>query len=85
MIFFEKYVGPILEAGRSKWKRITPIPEIAHVHMLCSLLEVLIVPTNLPADSPKEWYEIYFVFAAIWAFGSACFKAQVTKFEFFIQ
>ncbi|BET02170.1 Dynein, axonemal heavy chain [Nesidiocoris tenuis] len=81
MIFFEKYVGPILEAGRSKWKRITPIPEIAHVHMLCSLLEVLIVPTNLPADSPKEWYEIYFVFAAIWAFGSACFKAQIVDWR----
>jgi len=29
------------------------------------------------SDCPKEWYEIYFVFACVWAFGAAMFQDQV--------
>ena len=39
--------------------------------------QVLLTPENTPADCPKEWYEIYFVFAAVWAFGGAMFQDQV--------
>lgn len=31
------------------------------------------------SDCPKEWYEIYFVFACVWAFGAAMFHDQVQK------
>lgn len=41
------------------------------VQMLCHLLECLLTDEDIPADCPKETYELYFVFAAIWAFGGA--------------
>lgn len=77
LILFDKYIPPCLEALRAKVKTITPITEIAHLHMLCFLLDAFLVPVNVPSDCPKEWYEIYFVFACIWAFGSALFQDQL--------
>jgi dynein heavy chain len=35
---------------------------------------------NSISDCPKEWYEIYFVFACVWAFGAAMFQDQVHEF-----
>ena len=67
--------------------KITPISSISHIQLLCALLEALIIPANTPPDSPREQYEIYFVFALIWAYGSALFhdgqqdsKAEFSKF-----
>jgi dynein heavy chain len=34
---------------------------------------------NSISDCPKEWYEIYFVFACVWAFGAAMFQDQVPE------
>lgn len=47
---------------------------MAHVQMLCHLLDCLLVPENTPADCPKEWHDIFFVFACVWAFGSAMYQ-----------
>lgn len=47
------------------------------VQTLCHLLECLLTEENIPADCPKETYELYFVFAAIWAFGGAIIQDQV--------
>lgn len=47
------------------------------IQMLCYLLECLLTKEDIPADCPKEIYELYFVFAAIWAFGSAVIQDQV--------
>lgn len=47
---------------------------MAHVQMLCHLLECLLIPANLPNDCPKEVHELYFVFSCVWAFGSAMFQ-----------
>lgn len=47
------------------------------VQMLCYLLECLLTPEHTPPDCPKELYELYFAFAAIWAFGGALFQDQV--------
>lgn len=44
---------------------------------LCSLLDCLLTEDNTPADSPRELYEIYFVFACVWAFGGALFQDHV--------
>lgn len=49
------------------------------VQMLCYLLECLLTPENTPPDSAKELYELYFVFAAVWAFGGAMFQDQVLR------
>ncbi|KAL1129229.1 hypothetical protein AAG570_013758 [Ranatra chinensis] len=81
IMLFDKYVPPVIEASKSKFKRITPIPEIAHVHMLCTLLEALLIPSNVPSDCPREWYEVYFVFSCVWAFGSACFQDQIVDWR----
>lgn len=47
------------------------------VQTLCHLLECLLTEENIPTDCPKETYELYFVFAAIWAFGGAMVQDQV--------
>lgn len=76
-ILFDKYVPPCLDAVKTKFKKITPIVESAHIHMLCSLLECLFTQVNTPIDCPKDFYELYFVFACVWAFGSALFQDQI--------
>ncbi|XP_020566647.2 dynein heavy chain 11, axonemal-like [Oryzias latipes] len=73
-ILFEKYVPHCLEQVRCNLKTITPIPETSMVQMLCSLLDCLLTEDNTPADSPRELYELYFVFACVWAFGGALFQ-----------
>lgn len=78
IMLFDKYIPICLENMRTRFKKITPIAETAHVEMLCHLLDCLLVPKNTPQDCPKEWYELYFVFGCIWAFGSAMFQEQVT-------
>lgn len=62
-----------------RFKKIIPIPEQSMVQMLCYLLECLLTPENTPADCAKELYELYFVFAAVWAFGGAMFQDQVVR------
>lgn len=73
---FTKYFPYLLE-NQKKFKKITPISEIAMIQMTCFLLDCLLVPQNIPAESPKDVYELYFAFAAIWGFGSACFQDQL--------
>lgn len=60
-----------------RFKKIIPIPEQSMVQTLCHLLECLLTEEDVPADCPKETYELYFVFAAIWAFGGAMVQDQV--------
>lgn len=62
-----------------RFKKIIPIPEQSLVQMLCYLLECLLTPENTPPDCAKELYELYFVFAAVWAFGGAMFQDQVLR------
>eukprot|EP01135_Chromosphaera_perkinsii_P002940 Nk52_evm51s230 gene=Nk52_evmTU51s230 len=76
-VLFEKYVPACLEASRSRFKKITPISEFSMIHTLCCLLSGLLTNENTPNGCDKEWYEIYFTFACIWAFGSACYHDQV--------
>ena len=76
-ILFERYVPMCLDTLRHRFKKITPISETSMVQSLCYLLEVLLTPENTPPDSPKEHYELYFVFASIWAFGGSMFQDQV--------
>ena len=72
-ILFDKYIPTLSEIMKHRFKKITPIPDIAHIEALCRLLEALVVPANIPVDGPKELYELYFVFACIWAFGSSLY------------
>ena len=50
MILFDKYVPACLEVLRTRLKKITPVPEISHIQMLCNLLG-----KSRPRDDPGEW------------------------------
>ncbi|XP_058534261.1 dynein axonemal heavy chain 11 [Ochotona princeps] len=80
-ILFDKYVPMCLEKLRTSFKTITPIPENSLVQTICALLECLLTSENVPPDSPKEVYEVYFVFACIWAFGGALPKDQLSDHQ----
>lgn len=81
VILFDKYIPLCLETIRTRFKKITPIAEMAHIEMLCHLLNCFLTPLNTPAECPKEWHELYFVFACIWAFGSAMFQDQAIDYR----
>lgn len=76
-ILFDKYVPTLVDVMKNKFKKITPLPDICHVEMLCNLLDYFLTKDNVPPDCPKEWYELYFAFSCIWAFGSATFQDQL--------
>jgi dynein heavy chain len=67
----DKYIPSCLEVIRTRFKTILPIPEICHLQMLCRLLDCLLTPAIMTSENPRELFELYFVFACVWAFGSA--------------
>ncbi|GAB0094138.1 hypothetical protein DMENIID0001_093740 [Sergentomyia squamirostris] len=73
---FNKYVPVILEAIHNKFHTIIPLVDVALVQSTCSLLNSLLTSENLPQNSPNEWYEVYFVFAAVWSFGGTLCRDQ---------
>lgn len=75
LLLFDRYIPPLLEANE-KFLKIVQISDNALVQMTCNLLNCLLTEENVPANSPSEWYEIYFMFAAIWGFGSSLFADQ---------
>ncbi|XP_005399408.1 PREDICTED: dynein heavy chain 9, axonemal isoform X2 [Chinchilla lanigera] len=80
-ILFDKYLPTCLDTLRTRFKKIIPVPEQSMVQMVCHLLECLLTEENIPADCPKETYELYFVFAAIWAFGGAMAQDQLVDYR----
>ena len=80
-ILFDRYIPIMQDALSKRFKKITPIPGISHIQVLCSLLGSLIIPSNIPADSSKELYESYFVFALVWAYGSSLFNDGQTDYR----
>ncbi|KAM6377006.1 LOW QUALITY PROTEIN: dynein axonemal heavy chain 17 [Pluvialis apricaria] len=81
MILFDKYLPVCLEKLKSGFKKITPVPEITVIQMVLYLLECLLTPQTTPPDSPRELYELYFVFACAWAFGGAMFQDQLVDYR----
>ncbi|XP_051008480.1 dynein axonemal heavy chain 11 [Acomys russatus] len=80
-ILFDKYVPACLEKLRTSFKTITSVPESSLVQTICTLLECLLTPENVPSDSPKETYEVYFVFACVWVFGGALLRDQLSDYQ----
>ncbi|NXE83161.1 DYH17 protein, partial [Cochlearius cochlearius] len=81
MILFDKYLPVCLEKLKSGFKKITPVPEITVIQTVLYLLECLLTPQAAPPDSPRELYELYFVFACAWAFGGAMFQDQLVDYR----
>lgn len=80
-IFFEKYI-PHLIAASKRFKKIVAINDITMIQMTCHLLDCLLTPATVPEHSSKDVYEKYFVFAAIWGFGSALFQDQFIDWRY---
>ncbi|KYO41015.1 hypothetical protein Y1Q_0014129 [Alligator mississippiensis] len=81
MILFDKYLPTCLEKLKFGFKKITPVPEVTVIQTLLYLLECLLTPASAPPDSPKELYELYFVFACFWSFGGAMFQDQLVDYR----
>ncbi|KAB1266021.1 Dynein heavy chain 17; axonemal [Camelus dromedarius] len=81
MILFDKYLPTCLDKLRVGFKRITPVPEITVIQMILYLLECLLTEENVPPDSAKELYELYFAFACSWACGGAMFQDQLVDYR----
>ena len=80
-ILFDKYVPTCLDTLRTRFRKITPVVDQCMTQMLCYLLECLLTKENTPPDCPKEWYELYFVFASVWAFGGTMFQDQLVDWR----
>lgn len=80
-IFFEKYIPQLISAV-TKFKTIIPINDITMIQMTCHLLDCLLTPTTVSETTPKDVYEKYFVFAAVWGFGSALFQDQFIDWRY---
>ncbi|TPX70381.1 hypothetical protein SpCBS45565_g01824 [Spizellomyces sp. 'palustris'] len=80
-VLFDRYVNTCLEACRSGRFKMASVEEFSMVVTLCNLLEGLLTPQNTPKGCDKEWFEIYFVFAAVWAFGGCVFQDQMVDYR----
>ncbi|KAJ3128700.1 hypothetical protein HK098_003691 [Nowakowskiella sp. JEL0407] len=80
-VLFDKYVPQCLDALRSGRFKMANVEEFSMVMCLCNILEGLLTPQNTPKGCDKEWFEIYFVFAAVWAFGGCIFQDQLADYR----
>lgn len=78
---FDRYLPSVIKQIEKKVKLITPMTTISMVTLTCNLLDCLLTTKNLPEECPTEWYEIYFVFAVIWGFGSCLYLDQTTDWR----
>ena len=67
---FSKYVPDTLFEMRKSYVAITPLNTMNYVTSLVNILEGLLKPENLNNKATQELFELYFVFAMVWAFGS---------------
>ena len=80
-VLFDRYVNPCLEACRSGRFKMASVEEFSMVVALCNILEGLLTPVNTPKGCDKEWFELYFCFAAVWAFGGCVFQDQLVDYR----
>ncbi|KAJ1558852.1 Dynein heavy chain 9, axonemal [Nowakowskiella sp. JEL0078] len=80
-VLFDKYVPPCLDTLRSGRFKMANVEEFSMICSLCNILEGLLTQQNTPKGCDKEWFEIYFVFAAVWAFGGCVFQDQLADYR----
>jgi hypothetical protein len=56
---------------KKSYRHITPLSTMNFVTTLTNILEGVLKPENLSNKADQALFEMYFVFAAIWAFGGA--------------
>ncbi|KAH7825191.1 dynein haevy chain 4, outer dynein arm beta [Monocercomonoides exilis] len=75
VVLFDRYVATSLNYIKKNFRHLVPTYDFTMVQTLCYILEILLTPKVSALD--KEIIEIYFVFACIWAFGSALLVDQI--------
>ena len=68
-MLFDKYVPTIMDFWKRSMKSVVPMMDIATIQTICRLLDGLLTEESCPPGGPSELYEMFFVFACIWAFG----------------
>lgn len=69
--FFDKYVPDTLFEIKKAYSHITPLNTMNFMTSTVNILEGCLKPENLNNKSEEGTFEMYFVFAMIWAFGGA--------------
>eukprot|EP00163_Fabomonas_tropica_P016273 TRINITY_DN2925_c0_g1_i1.p1 TRINITY_DN2925_c0_g1~~TRINITY_DN2925_c0_g1_i1.p1 ORF type:complete len:4072 (-),score=1488.94 TRINITY_DN2925_c0_g1_i1:296-12511(-) len=74
--FFARYVPTTLQELRLNYKHSVPMTNFNMVYTICNLMSGLLDPENkaMPEDPSPLTLETYFVFAAVWGFGSALIR-----------
>lgn len=80
-VLFDRYVNPCLDVLRSGRFKMAVVEEFSMVVALCNILEALLTPTNTPKGCDKDWFELYFAFASVWAFGGCVFQDQLVDYR----
>lgn len=76
-VLFDRYVNTCLDVLKSGRFKMANVEDFSMVCTLCSILEGLLTPANTPKGCDKEWFELYFVFAAVWSFGGCVLQDQL--------
>jgi dynein heavy chain len=75
-VLFDRYVNPCLDVLKTGRFKMANVEDFSMVCTLCSILEGLLTAKNTPKGCDKEWFEVYFVFAAIWSLGGCVLQDQ---------
>lgn len=68
---FDKYIPATIFEMKKAYSHITPLATMNFVTTLVNILEGCIKPENVSNKADQPMFEMYFVFAMIWAFGGA--------------
>jgi dynein heavy chain, axonemal len=68
---FDKYVPPTIFEMKKAYSHITPLATMNFCNTLVNILEGCLRPENLNSKADHGMFEMYFVFAMVWAFGGA--------------
>jgi dynein heavy chain len=62
-------LDPFIEFTRKNFDPSTPISDFSRAQSVCYLLEGLLTEKSVNKDTTKEVYQLYFVYACVWALG----------------
>ncbi|MEW5298846.1 MAG: hypothetical protein WDW36_001923 [Sanguina aurantia] len=68
---FERYIPPTIFEMKRSFSHITPLATMNFLTTLVNILEGCLKPENLSNKADAGMFEMYFVFALVWAFGGA--------------
>ena len=66
-----RYIPPTIFEMKKSYNHITPLATMNFVTTLVNILEGCLKPENINNRADQGLFEMYFVFALIWAFGGA--------------